>query len=261
MFLVSKLLDFVCQPLTWALFFLMAGLWRQYRHPRQGRWLCAAALAALLLSGWSLPARNLIHQLETQTPAIAPYAPLDAYAGVVVLGGALEHSDKWQPLGRMALTAAGERMAVPVGLMQRNPALQVIFTGGSGRLQGDELTEAQRAKIFFDYMGADARRIRYESRSQTTFDNAVMTAELPGVDKSRPWLLLTTAAHMPRSLAVFRKVGWNVTPYPVDFRSRDVLTYKFDDWFDFSLSETPTIWYYALHELVGYWAYRLMGRI
>jgi uncharacterized SAM-binding protein YcdF (DUF218 family) len=50
-----------------------------------------------------------------------------------------------------------------------------------------------------------------------TSENTVLAAAMPGVDKSRPWLLVTSAWHMPRALATFRAGGWSVTPYPVDY--------------------------------------------
>ena len=257
MFLASQLLAFACQPLSWVILLLTLGLIVIGRRPSLGRRLCGLALAVLVFIGWQLPINTLMGHLETQSPPIDPYASLENYAGVVVLGGALERSVMWKPVGRVALNAGAERMTVPVGLMQRNPKLKLLFTGGEGSMVKQEFTEAERAKIYFDLMGVDASRVLYEARSNTTFENAVMSAELPGVDKSKPWLLLTTAAHMPRSLAVFRKVGWNVTPYPVDFRTPAVPT----PWFNYSLEGGVQRWYYALHEIVGFWAYKLTGRI
>ena len=70
------------------------------------------------------------------------------------------------------------------------------------------------------------------------------------------WLLLTSAAHMPRAMAVYRKAGWNVTAYPVDFRA-GLQT----PWWEYSLSQGTQRWQLALHELVGHGAYRLAGRI
>lgn len=257
MFFAAQLLSFACQPLSWVIVLLALGLIVMQHRPLLGKRLCTAALAVLVLIGWQLPINTLMHQLETRSPALDPYASLDNYAGVVVLGGALERSVMWKPKGRIALNNGAERMTVPVGLMQRNPQLKLLFTGGEGSLVKQELTEADRAKIYFDLMGVDGSRVIYEARSNTTFDNAVMSAELPGVDKTQPWLLLTTAAHMPRSLAVFRKVGWNVTAYPVDFRTPDTTT----GWFDYSLEGGAQRWYYTLHEIAGFWAYRLAGRI
>ena len=256
MFIAANLLTFGTQPLAWALLLLASGLLCMRRWRRAGTRLCWAALLVLVLSGWQLPVDAVLHQLETQSPPPDASASLAGYAGVVVLGGALERSAMWETPGRIALNSAAERMIVPVGLMQRNPHLRLLFTGGEGNLRLGALTEADRAKIFFDSMGVDPARVIYESRSRTTFENAILSAQLPGVDPHQPWLLMTTAAHMPRSLAVFRKAGWNMTPYGVDYRTAEM-----PDWTGFSLASGAEKWHYALHEVIGYWAYRLAGRI
>ena len=49
---------------------------------------------------------------------------------------------------------------------------------------------------------------------------------------------------------------WNVTPFPVDYRTDSA-----PDWYDFSLRYGPALWELALHETLGYWVYRLAGRI
>jgi uncharacterized SAM-binding protein YcdF (DUF218 family) len=175
---------------------------------------------------------------------------------VVVLGGALERAELWRRPGEVALRSEAERMTVPVGLMQRNPRLKMLFTGGENEFTSLKLPEADRAKIFFDSMGVDQARVFYEANSRTTFDNAMMSAALPGVDIRQPWLLLTTAAHMPRSMGVFLRAGWNVTPYSVDYRTAETT-----DWTDFSFKLGAEKWHYALHEIIGYWAYQLTGKI
>jgi uncharacterized SAM-binding protein YcdF (DUF218 family) len=256
MFIASSLLSFATQPLSWVLLFLASGLICMPRWRIAGMRLCQAALLILVLSGWQLPVDLALHQLESQTPPPDISTSLKDYAGIVVLGGALERSELWQHPGRIALNSAGERMIVPVGLLQHNPHLKILFTGGEGNLLWGALTEADRAKIFFDSMGVDPSKVIYESRSRTTYENAVLSAQLPGVDKRQRWLLLTTAAHMPRSLAAFRKANWNVTPYGVDYRTADK-----PNWTTYSLQIGAEKWHYALHEIIGYWAYRLTGRI
>ena len=256
MFTASSLLSFGTQPLAWALLLLTLGLLLMRRWRVAGTRLCWSALLVLAMTGWQLPVDAMLRHLEQQSPAPDASASLSGYAGVVVLGGALERSDLWKFPGRIALNSAAERMTVPVGLMQRNPQLRLLFTGGEGNLRKDALTEADRAKIFFDSMGVDPTRVIYESRSRTTFENAVLSAHLPGVDPRQPWLLLTTAAHMPRSLAAFRKAGWNITPYSVDYRTAQDI-----DWTGFSLARGAEKWHYALHETIGFWAYQLTGRL
>ena len=256
MFLASKLLSFATQPICWAILLLLAGLvclrtWRRF-----GLVLCWSALLVLLLTGWEGPVDKALHRLESQYPAIPPEASLKPYVGVVVLGGALGSSPLWEKPGQIALTQAAERMVVPIALLQRNPHLKLVFTGGEGNLSWAKYTEADRARIFFDLMGVDPARVLYESASRTTYDNAVMTASLPGVDPKQPWLLVTTAAHMPRSMGVFRKAGWNVTAYPVDFRTANE-----PDWGGYSMTLGVEKWHYVLHESIGYFAYWLSGRI
>jgi uncharacterized SAM-binding protein YcdF (DUF218 family) len=256
-FYTSKFLDFVIQPLTWVAVFLIVGLVALRFRLRWGQNLCWLALSILVLMGWQPPVDALMRYLENQSPSQKADANLQKYAGVVLLGGALERSALWvaHP-GQVALNSAAERMTVPVGLLQRNPQLRLLFTGGEGNLQLGVLSEADRAKIFFDSMGVPADRVLYESKSRNTSDNAVLSAKLPGVDIHQPWLLLTSAYHMPRSLGVFQKAGWNVTPYPVDYHINPTTT-----WDAYSIEAGVEKWYLVLHEITGYWAYRLTGRL
>jgi len=255
MFLASKLLSFVTQPLAWVLLLFVLSVacrpfWRAW-----GQGFNWAALAILLLQGWEPLPDMLLRQLETQYAEPAPQATLQAYAGVVVLGGALEPAYVWQGHQQPALNGAAERMTAPISLLKNNPHLTVLFTGGEGELFAQGLGEAARAKIFFDSMGIAAERVMYESESHTTYENAVLSARLKNVTPSQPWLLLTSASHMPRAMATFRKAGWNVTAYPVDYRTGEATP-----WTRYSLTEGARKWHNALHELLGLLAYRLAGR-
>jgi uncharacterized SAM-binding protein YcdF (DUF218 family) len=61
---------------------------------------------------------------------------------------------------------------------------------------------------------------------------------------------------MPRSMATFTKAGWNVTAYPVDFR-----TGPSTPWTEYSLASGIRDWQLALHEHIGSLAYRMAGRM
>lgn len=255
MFIASKLLSFATQPLAWVALILFAGLLLMSLRRRWGLTLCWLALVALLFQGWQPIPDALLRQLESKHPAVAKNGSLLAYAGVIVLGGALEPAYAWANQGQPALNDAAERMTATVALAQRFPNLKVVFTGGEGELLGKGLTEADRAKIFFDSMGLPIGRVQYESNSHTTYENAVLTAALPDVDKNQPWLLLTSANHMPRAMATFIQAGWNVTAYPVDFRTGTATP-----WSQYSLQKGAHKWHLALHEMLGLLAYRLAGR-
>lgn len=255
MFIVAQLLSFATQPLAWVVLLLLPGLLLLRRHRRTGAGLIWAALLVLLLQGWLPLPDAILRRLEAQHPAPSAQTDLRAYAGIVVLGGALEPSYVWAGHGQPALNDAAERMTAALPLLQRYPHLQLLFTGGEGDLLGQGLTEAERARIFYDSMDVPRERLRFESASRTTYENALFSAALPGLDKTRPWLLLTSAWHMPRAMATFRQAGWNVTPWPVDYRSGQTTP-----WTQYSLAGGAAHWHRALHELVGLLAYRLASR-
>jgi uncharacterized SAM-binding protein YcdF (DUF218 family) len=143
-----------------------------------------------------------------------------------------------------------------VALLRQHAQLHLLFTGGEGELWSQGMSEAARAALFFAEMGVPAERLQFEDRSRTTSENALFSAALPGVDKAQPWLLLTSAWHMPRALDSFRAAGWNVTPYPVDYRTGSATP-----WTEYSLAKGALRWQQLLHEYVGWWGYRLSGRI
>jgi len=256
LFLASKVLALLTQPLLWIFVLLLLSLLTARRRPRWGSRLVGSALAVLVLMAWLPLSDRLFHRLESQYPEVAPQAALGDFAGVVVLGGAMESGWIQMAHSQPQLNDAAERMTATVALLQRNPGLHAIFTGGEGSLQGGGPSEAERARLFFDSMGVAPERVQYESASRNTYENAVLTARLPGVDPRQRWLLVTSAWHMPRSMATFAKAGWNVTAYPVDYRTGEPPA-----WTDFSLAGGAVQWQLLLHECLGLLAYRLTGRL
>lgn len=254
-FVVAKLMAGLTQPLAWVALLLALGLLLVRRRPRAARQALSAALLLLLLLGWLPLPDALLRALEQRHPAPAR---LDAarYAGVVVLGGATESAYVWEGHAQPALNGAAERMTAVLPLLREHPQWTLLFTGGEGELIGGSLTEAERGRRFFAQMGVPPGQLLLEDRSRTTHENAVLSARLPGVDQTRPWLLVTSAWHMPRALATFEKAGWNVTPWPVDYRAG-----LHTPWTQYSLAQGTSRWQAALHEYLGLLAYRLAGRL
>jgi len=256
MFFLSKILALITQPLGWvALLMLLALVWLRSK-PRRAQRLLASALVLLLLTGWLPLPHALIRQLEVQYPEFPPQADVRDFVGVIVLGGATESGYIAQAHTQPQVTDGAERMTATVALLQRNPALRMVYTGGEGELLGTGPSEAERARGFFESLGASGHRMRYEAVSRNTFENAVLTAKLDGIDITQRWLLVTSAWHMPRAMGSFQKAGWNVTAYPVDFR-----TAPSTPWTEYSLRSGVAQWQLVLHELVGLLAYRLAGRV
>jgi uncharacterized SAM-binding protein YcdF (DUF218 family) len=256
MFVLAKILDLLSQPLCWVLALVLLGLLVWKHKPRAAKRLIVSAWVLLLAIGYLPLPDFLIQQLEQQSTEMSPQADLKAYVGVIVLGGATESGHLAQQHVQPLLNSAAERMTAPVAMLQHTPHLRVVFTGGEGELRGSGPSEAERARMFFDSMGLSGNKVQYESASRNTYENAVLTARLPGMDITQRWLLLTSAAHMPRSLATFNKAGWNVTAYPVDFRTGGTLR-----WSNYSLRDGVDHWQLVLHELLGWAAYWLTGKL
>lgn len=252
--LAAKFLALFTQPLNWVALLLVLALllWQRQKWARR---LVVIALSLLALTGWQPLPDLLIRNLESQFAEIPPGADMGQFAGVVILGGALEPAFQTTPHSQPVLNDSAERMTAVLPLLRRNPELVVVFTGGEGRLVADGPTEAKRAQIFFDSQGIPAGKVLYESASRNTYENAVLTAKMPGIDIAKPWLLLTSAWHMPRSMETFAKAGWNVTAYPVDFRTGEPTP-----WTEYSVARGAQRWQLALHEMLGMLMYRISGR-
>ncbi|QHJ00174.1 YdcF family protein [Xylophilus rhododendri] len=256
-FVVSKLLSALTQPLSWVFLLMLAGLWRGRRQAARGRAMLWTGLLLILLLGWLPLPDLLLRRLEQAQPV--PAAPGDpqwaAYAGVVVLGGALENAYVRDGNGQVALNGAAERMTMAIALARAHPRLKIVFTGGDGTLLRQTESEAAQARQYFREMGLADGQVLFESASRTTYENALYSAQLPGMDIHRPWLLLTSGWHMPRSLATFRKLGWTVTPYAVDY-----LAGRSTPWTQYAMVKSLSHWQIAVHETIGLWAYGLSGQ-
>jgi uncharacterized SAM-binding protein YcdF (DUF218 family) len=96
-----------------------------------------------------------------------------------------------------------------------------------------------------------------EPRARNTWENAEFSKAVASPKLGERWLLLTSAYHMARAVGAFRKAGFAIEPYPVDWRlgSRDDLL-RFSISFVGGLSRVDT----AIREWIGLTAYWLAGR-
>lgn len=256
MFFAAKVLALLTQPLAWVIVLLTVSLLVMPRKPKTARTCVVIALTAMLLMGWQPAPDYFLRGLESHYPEFSPKADLRSFAGVVVLGGGTESGHVTQSHIQPLFTDAGERLTAPVIMLRHNPQLRIVYSGGEGTLLGSGPSEAERARIFFDNMGLTNQQVQYESVSRNTYENAVLSARLPGIDPTQPWLLLTSASHMPRAMGTFAKAGWHVTACPVDFR-----TGATTPWLDYSLSSGAQKWQMVLHEWLGILSYRFTGRL
>jgi uncharacterized SAM-binding protein YcdF (DUF218 family) len=247
--------EFVQRPLDWVLLLLLIALvlfWRG--RVRGARRAVVATTVLLLLFGIRAVPELIVQRLENAFPATTR-SPAE-FEGVVGLGGGLDGGVNAVSHGQTALTGAAERMTTALILARKYPALKIVLTGYAGIFEPSTHSEAAAAVRFFEEQGAPTTQLILEPTARNTSEIAQNTRNLPGVDPSKPWLLLTSAWNMPRALLSFRKAGWNVEPLPVDFATGPVTP-----WFEYSVARGVGAWSLVLHEVVGIVWYRLTGRL
>ena len=252
-FFLSKIIWFLLQPLHSLLFLLVAWL-----SSRGLRWSRLARVLLVLLLAYSgvmfatpLP-EFAVQVLENRFPI--PEVRGEAIAGIIVLGGATDDGAVAAGRDQVVLNGSAERLTTAIALHRALPDLEMIVSGFSGRLRLRGWNEAEITRRFFEQQGVDLARVRFEARSRNTAENARNTAELLG-KAERPYLLITSAAHMPRAVGSFRAGGISVLPYPVDYRTEPahlVWPRSFGE----SLGDAAV----ALREWLGLVAYYLSGR-
>jgi uncharacterized SAM-binding protein YcdF (DUF218 family) len=224
------------------------------RFQRAGRALTLASLVLIAILGWSPLGNALTVALEDRFPRWQPGK--GEIAGIIVLGGAVT-PDVSTARDDVVLNEAAERLTAAALLARAYPRAKVIFSGGDAGFIRAAGVEAPYALRLLGGLGVAPDRLVAEDRSRNTVENAWFSKELAAPAPGERWLLVTSAYHMPRAIGVFRRAGFEVEAYPVDWRTRgtaDALR-PFASIGD-GLRRTDT----AVREWVGLLVYWLTGR-
>src|SRR5262249_48031828 len=211
-----------------------AVLWALFRGSRSAIRLCAASLIGLLILSFTPASLWLAQPLQTRFPRWHTTDQAEPY-GIIALGG-----DR------------GGRFNALVELSRRFPQAKLIFTGaGEPAWSWDDLPRR------FARSGGDPKRLILETRSRNTDENARYSAELLRPTPDQRWLIITSAAHMPRAIGCFRHAGFQSEAYPVEFTTKD----RADLFTEFPTgSEAIFLFDLAAKEWIGLLVYRLTGK-
>lgn len=251
MFVASKIFWAFAQPLSLLVLLALAALLLSWHRPRLSRALLAASCALWLLMFFTPMERWVLGPLEQRFPS--PVLP-EHVDGIIVLGGAVQAAMSREH-GQTVLGDAAERMTAGAMLARRYPQARLLFSGGSGAISEKKFPEAEAVTEFWEGLGVDHSRIVLEGRSRNTYENALFSHQDIQPRPGETWLLVTSALHMPRSVGCFRQVGWQVVPYPVDYR-----TSAWMGWLEFDFPGALSNLTYGSKEWVGLLAYHLAGR-
>ncbi len=211
-FVLSKLLDLLLAPLSWALLLLLGAL--LWRRRGAAPWLAGAAVVVLYAFSIEPVANALTRAAEA--PARRTFRPDAVYDAVIVLGGGIDPAAS-EAIGEAELNAAGDRIVTGFELLQSGRARHVLLSAGGPDPSGP--VEADWAAALYRRLGIPAERIVLERESRNTRENAEQSARIVQARGWRSLLLVTSAMHAPRALASFRAAGLSPDVLPVDVRA------------------------------------------
>jgi uncharacterized SAM-binding protein YcdF (DUF218 family) len=255
-FVLSKTVGFLLLPTNVLIGIGFVGALLMFtRFASVGRKLVIAAVLLLVICGLSPLGNLLLYPLEQRFP---PWdAARGAPDGIIVLGASIE-ADLSTAHGTPVVRSSPDRLIAAAALAHRYPNARIVFSGGSAKLISNDAREADFAGSIFESLGIAKSRLTMERRSRNTQENAEFSKVLLAPKGGERWLLVTSAFHMPRSVGLFRKAGFAVEPYPVDWRvggRGDVL--NFSNVAIDGLGRTDM----AVREWIGLIAYRATGKI
>ena len=250
----SKILSFFLDPTSVLVLLAVAALlsWRS----RRLSFALVLSLTLILVTFSSQAVANwLLHTLEDQYPDKGIEAVPPAQA-IVVLGGSLR-----MPAGdhrASGFDQGGDRLLVAFRLYRAGKAPLVVCSGGNNPLSSSaKHPESEGMCDLLREWGVPADALLTERKSINTRENAVESRALLAERGIERIVLVTSATHMPRAVATFEKVGFEVAPAPADFRVGWGDPHPLLEWAPTSLSLLGASM--VLHEWVGLWIYRLRG--
>jgi uncharacterized SAM-binding protein YcdF (DUF218 family) len=254
LFYFGKVATNVFGPLGMVIMLLIAALFL-YRRPRLGRAILAAGIVALWALSAPIVSQSLLRGLENQVPGYslenAPHEP-----AIVVLGGFMREPSAAHKRGDFK--EAADRLLHGFRLYRAGKAPLILISAGQVPMFGTGLeTEAEAARSVLEEWGVPESAILVETRSKNTAENGTFSRDLLASRGIHRALLVTSAFHMPRALASFRKAGLDVSPSPTDY----LTGWPEPDLLFRLLPDTEALHNSAdaLREYAGLFVYRLRG--
>jgi uncharacterized SAM-binding protein YcdF (DUF218 family) len=192
---LTKLMALLVYPLGAAILAAATALALSFTDWRRlGQLLLGLALIALWIAATPVFANWLTWQVASQVPE-PKLGRLPTSDAVIVLGG-----------GQLSRSLHALR------IYRAGKAPRIVISGGNLPWSSWTVPEAEGIAVLLQELGTPRSALTLETRSATTRENAVNTAAIFREHGWRTGILVTSAIHMPRALAAFRKVGLDVVP-------------------------------------------------
>lgn len=223
MFLLKKIISLFFMPLSLCLGLLLLGLILIWFTKRQkaGKILVSIGTLMLWLLSCGVVPNTLIGYLEQQYPALVPSAiskrvsdeDLAPAKWVVVLcGGNL--SEPAIPIISQLTSTSTRRLMEAIRLHEMLPGTKLLLAGGPVFNRTADSEVMAKAALL---LGVRQKDIALISDANDTISQARRIKSVVGSDRH---ILVTSAYHMPRSMAMFRNMGMRPVPAPTDYYTK-----------------------------------------
>jgi len=212
LFLLKKIAAPFFFPVPLCLEILLLGLFFLWFTSRQKTGKIVVSVGVLLLTVFSYGAisNTLLRPLEYKYAPLLSLEDIHHVKWVVVLGGG-HTSDPQVPITSQLSDASIARLIEGIRFHNMLPKSKIILSGGG------YFDPVPNAKIMADValsIGINKEDLVLESVSKDTKDEAILIQKIVGKDR---FVLVTSASHMPRSMALFKKCGMHPIPAPTDY--------------------------------------------
>jgi len=247
---IAKSLYFLLNPLSWIFGFLVVAVLKK----RGGARMVWAALCFTFIFG-----NPFLYQLVVRwwEPPMLAYQDIPLAKTAFVMGGALSVDEH---VGHFNLGESVDRLLVPYYLLQEGKIENLVVSAARYN-QPEKPNHLQLYKNHLGQLGADTSHIFIETRALNTYENALYGKAFLRDHKlldERPFLLVTSALHMRRSAACFKKQGLNFIAVPVDTHRLESPPKKWMDYFWPGI-QTMNRWMSLAKEMVGLLTYQILG--
>lgn len=254
-FSISKLFWLFFQPLTIIFVFLLLALvliWTGFK--KLGLTTLVIGAIVLFVSGYTTLGSVLLVPLEDRFPKQTELPK--RVDGIVVLGGYMNGDINAGRPG-FELNSAADRIFETMRLARLYPDAKIVVSGGDGAFFEESAPEADSTRTMLADLGFSGERFIFENKSRNTVENAEFSKVLAQPKPGETWLLVTSAYHMPRSIGCFRKAGFEVVAWPVDYKTPAKESFSL---YLESPNEALSRFSVAMREWVGLTAYWLTGK-
>ncbi len=249
-FLLSKIFDFLMAPAAWLVILIIFMIFTKNKKIKKR--LQISIVCILLIFSNHFIYRTIVVAWQPKPVTLTKGSH---YSAGILLGGFVVFDVNKNGY----FDDAADRFIEAVKLYHQGFIQKIVMTGGSAALVYNEAKEADFVKNELIANGVSEKDIIIEAYSRNTFENAIFTKQiLDSLNLKPPYLLITSASHMPRSIKIFKKANINVDQYPCDYDVVDSHLSLVELLLpDLKLFNT---WYKIIHEIVGLKIYQLIGK-